>query len=115
METVETRRVCIVFLTLKGRFSSRLPVGVCKCCKGGGLSREMRVLESGFEFEAIAQQTISTDVSSPDERNEECKTEVSPESERIEGQWQCVGVDNVVTQATDTRAREIPDHRKVQC
>ena len=73
-------------LNLEGIFqqAKSVPIGVRKDIKRRGLRREMGVLESGPKLEAVAEQTIDSEVFGPDQRDEQRKPAVGLEPEGTE-------------------------------
>jgi hypothetical protein len=74
------------------------------------LGREVRILESRFEFEAIAKYAISSDVTNPNDGDEERQSDVGPEPENTKRKWERVCMNDVVTETAEPLACEIPNH-----
>jgi len=71
----------------------------------------MCVFVSGFVFQAIPNEAVRSDVSSPNQCDEESHSDVSPEAQSTKGERQCVGMDDIIAQTADSSTSEIPDHR----
>jgi hypothetical protein len=74
------------------------------------LGREVRILESGFEFEAIAKYAIGSNMTNPNEGDEERQSDIGPEPESTKRKWERVCMNDVVTETAEPLVCEIPDH-----